>query len=103
MKKETLPKTDKKSSADESFNSNLSARPQGLSSHKHPPDFDPSEKNIDYGEMNLRAAKISGYTDRKGHAVSMSKKDTPGLPTGALTDIGAGRSSVVKKNQSKLP
>jgi hypothetical protein len=40
----------------------------------------------------------------QGHAVSMAKKDVKGSPTGAYTDIGAGRSSVViskKENEQK--
>ena len=60
-----------------------------------------------YGEMNERDAKISGYTDENGHAVSMAKHDVKGSPTGSFTDIGAGRSSVVKKKSemaaSKTP
>lgn len=53
------------------------------------------EGSIDYGNMNERDAKLAGYTDKSGHAVSMAKKDVEGHPTGAYTDVGAGRSSVV--------
>lgn len=51
--------------------------------------------SLEYGEMNEADARASGYTDEQGHAVSMAKKDVKGIPTGALTDIGAGRSSAV--------
>lgn len=56
---------------------------------------------MDYGEMNLEDAKASGYTNEKGEAVSKARKDVPGSPTGAYTDIGAGRSSVVHHHDSK--
>jgi hypothetical protein len=52
---------------------------------------------IDFGKSDLEDAKISGYTDKNGKAVSMAKKDTTGSPTGAYTDIGVGRSSAVHK------
>jgi hypothetical protein len=58
----------------------------------------PDETATDYGDMNLKDAQESGYTDKKGHAVSMAKRDVKGSPTGAYTDIGAGRSSVVHKH-----
>lgn len=53
---------------------------------------------LDYGEMNLQDAIESGYTDEAGQAVDKAKKDKKGSPTGAWTDIGAGRSSVVKRH-----
>lgn len=51
--------------------------------------------SLDYGEMNEADAHDSGYTDSEGRAVSKAKKDVKGDPTGALTDIGAGRSSAI--------
>ena len=72
-------------SPDESLNSNLTAAPH-----------DAPDELIDYGDMNERDARLSGYTDSEGHAVSMARKDVKGHPTNALTDIGAGRSSVVR-------
>jgi hypothetical protein len=57
------------------------------------------ETAFDYGDMNEDDAKASGYTDKKGHAKSMAKPDVKGSPTGAFTDIGAGRSSVVKHSE----
>jgi hypothetical protein len=57
---------------------------------------------VDYGEMNEKDARNSGYIDDQGHAKSMAKKDKPGHPTGAYTDVGAGRSSVVHKESDKL-
>lgn len=83
---------------DDSFNGDLSALPK-----KHHPephystDKELSGKKLDYGRMNLTDAKRSGYTDRKGNAVDMAKKDREGIPTGAYTDIGAGRSSAVRR------
>ncbi|MBC7421206.1 MAG: hypothetical protein H7328_10805 [Bdellovibrio sp.] len=58
-------------------------------------------RTVDVGTMNEKDAKIPGYTDKNGHAVSNAKKDIPGHPTGALTDIGAGRSSVVRTEKEK--
>ncbi len=102
MGKEQISKpSSKPKTADDTFNGNLTAQPQGVSSHKRPPDFDPNEKNLDYGEASLHDAKISGYTDRRGHAVSMAKDDVEGSPTGAFTDIGAGRSSAVRELSHK--
>lgn len=57
----------------------------------------PPEPDRDNRPANLEDAKISGYTDEKGHAVSKARKDRVGSPTGAYTDIGAGRSSAVHK------
>jgi hypothetical protein len=57
--------------------------------------------HIDYGKMNEKDAQESGYTDQNGHAVSLAKKDKPGSPTGAYTDVGAGRSSVVQSEKSQ--
>lgn len=56
---------------------------------------------MEFGEMNLADAKESGYTDENGKAVSKARKDVEGSPTGAYTDIGAGRSSVVHPHGSK--
>lgn len=58
------------------------------------------DKKMTYRKANLEDAKISGYTDENGKAIDMAKPDVKGHPTGALTDIGAGRSSVVKSNPS---
>ena len=73
--------------AEESINDNLSARPHDL------PGAD--EEALEYGDMNLADAQASGYTDANGRAFEMSAKDEVGSPTGAYTDIGAGRSSAV--------
>lgn len=53
-------------------------------------------KKMKYRKANLEDAKISGYTDENGNAIEMAKPDVKGHPTGALTDVGAGRSSVAK-------
>jgi hypothetical protein len=84
--------------ADSSFNGDLDALPK---KHHHPEQRNATEreiagKKLDYGKMNLADAKRSGYTDQDGNAVDMAKKDREGSPTGAYTDIGAGRSSVVR-------
>ncbi len=60
----------------------------------------PGPTRIASPEMNAEDAVTSGYTDKKGHAVSRAKKDVKGSPTGAFTDIGAGRSSVVKSSKT---
>ena len=63
---------------------------------------DPDEAAaFEYGEMNLQDAKESGYTDENGNAVSKARKDVEGSPTGAYTDIGAGRSSAVHHRDDK--
>lgn len=72
-----------------SFNDNLSAKPKTSLSAE--------ENATDFSEMNVKDAKDLGYTDEKGEAVSKSKKDEKGSPTGAFTDVGEGRSSVVKQ------
>lgn len=58
-----------------------------------------SEKQID--RRKLAEARISGYVGKNGKAVSMAKPDVQGSPTGAFTDLGAGRSSVVKPRSRK--
>jgi hypothetical protein len=77
-----------------------------ITARPHDVEAEQTEKNgedlvsdpLDYGNMNLKDAEISGYTDEKGRAVSKSKPEVEDSPTGALTDLGAGRSSVVKKH-----
>jgi hypothetical protein len=53
-------------------------------------------------DANLKDAKTSGYTDENGKAVSKAKSDKEGSPTGAFTDIGEGRSSVVKRHSKDI-
>jgi hypothetical protein len=77
------------------FNGNLSARPKGSGTADEVSPQDSIEDQVDFGEMNAEDAKASGYTDEKGRAVSKAKQDVVGSPTGAYTDIGAGRSSAV--------
>lgn len=79
-------------SQEDSFNAGLTAIPKDLAT-----DVDGLETPIEFGEMNEDDARESGYIDKNGHAVSLAKEDVPGSPTGAYTDIGAGRSSVVHK------
>lgn len=81
-------------SPNDSFNANLDAQPK-----ENRPVEDATDVST---EMNVKDAQESGYTDEKGHAVSMAKKDVKGSPTGGYTDIGAGRSSaVVPKSEQK--
>jgi len=81
---------------DSTINGHLTAQPREVNDDHHVgTEVDLAETNLDYGKMNLKDAKASGYTDKKGHAVSMAVKDPKGHPTGAYTDIGAGRSSAV--------
>lgn len=61
-------------------------------------DADLAATPMDFGEMNERDARESGYTDEDGEAVDLAKKDIEGSPTGALTDVGHGRSGAVKKH-----
>ncbi|KYG66977.1 hypothetical protein AZI86_08115 [Bdellovibrio bacteriovorus] len=85
-------------SPEQTFNSNYTAKPKPRIITQELIEQDGPPEKIDYGTMNLDDAIESGYTDEEGHAVSMAKHDVEGSPTGAFTDIGAGRSSVVKKH-----
>lgn len=81
------------------FNGKLTAKPKSnVASPEGVIDSEGPAATLNYGEMNLEDAIESGYTDEEGHAVSMAKPDKEGSPTGAWTDIGAGRSSVVHKH-----
>ena len=76
----------------ESINSNLDAIPN---------DPDNVEgRQLEYGNMNEKDARASGYTDGNGQAVEKAKPEVKDEPTGAYTDIGAGRSSVVHRNRN---
>lgn len=84
---------------DDSFNGTYTAQPRADIHDEHlatDPNF--VEESPEYGEMSLRDAQLSGYTDKDGKAVSRAKKDINGHPTGAYTDIGHGRSSVVRED-----
>lgn len=101
-KKESVPSQDRRVSITGSFNDNLTARPkEETSADEASADADLAATTMDYGEMTVKDAKDSGYTDRDGKAVDMAKKEIPGRPTGAFTDVGAGRSSAVKKDPKK--
>jgi hypothetical protein len=52
-------------------------------------------------QKKIEDAIVSGYIGRDGKAVSMARRDVEGSPTGAYTDIGAGRSSVVRHHVVK--
>ncbi len=81
---------------DETFNANFTAIPKDVAQGANT-DADQLAGGMDYGDMNPEDAAESGYTDASGHAVDMSRPDVEGSPTGAYTDVGAGRSSVVHK------
>jgi hypothetical protein len=82
----------------QSLNDGFTAQP---TTKPNTPKSPPVETAFDYGDMNEDDARASGYTDKSGHAKDMAKPDVPGSPTGAFTDIGAGRSSVVKHKNSE--
>ena len=87
---------------EESMNENFTAQPSdSLAAADVGANSDLVEGAVEYGDMNLADAKASGYTDDKGNAISKARKDRPGSPTGAYTDIGAGRSSVVHRADDK--
>ncbi len=73
-------------SPDERLNASFTAIPH-----------DALDEEIEYGDMNEKDARESGYTDAEGHAIARARKDVHGSPTNAFTDIGAGRSSAVKR------
>lgn len=79
----------------DTFNNNLSARPKSTSDGINIETDASIEDQVDFGEMNLEDAVESGYVNEDGKAVSTAKSDVTGSPTGAYTDIGAGRSSAV--------
>jgi hypothetical protein len=95
MNKEKIP-SDKEMPKD-SFNANYTAIPKETTpADKASEDPDVVDNNIEYGKMNVRDAKESGYINEKGKAVSKAKRHAHDSPTGAYTDIGEGRSSVVR-------
>lgn len=96
MKKTT--ETSEGLNPEQTFNSNYTAKPKNRALTQELVESEGPPEKIDYGTMNLEDAVESGYTDEEGHAVSMAKPDVEGSPTGAFTDIGAGRSSVVRKH-----
>ena len=88
--------------ADESINNNYTAIPKDSSAGMNLSSEDENiQTQMDYGDMNAKDARESGYIDDKGHAVSMARHDVKGSPTGAYTDVGAGRSSVVHHHDEK--
>ncbi len=82
----------------DSFNRNLSAIPHDTIQVDAAAANPDESAAMEYGEMNAEDAKNSGYTDEKGRAVEKARKNVPGSPTGALTDVGAGRSSAVRRH-----
>jgi hypothetical protein len=90
---------------------NLNSLDGGVTARPH--DLTPAEQAVqgdgsmsidpfDYGNMNEDDARQSGYIGPNGKAVSKSIPDKGGHPTGAYTDIGAGRSStVVTKDEAR--
>lgn len=79
-----------------SFNDNLTALPKDeVSPEDAAANADLASDNLDYGEMSLEDARASGYTDENGRAVDSAREEPVGRPTGAYTDVGAGRSSAV--------
>jgi hypothetical protein len=90
-------------SAEETLNENLSARPGAVPEFPGNAESEMKGSDVEFGEMNLEDAKESGYTDEEGNAISLAKKDRQGSPTGAFTDIGAGRSSAVRSRDSRAP
>lgn len=79
----------------DTFNNNLSARPKSTLDGMDVDSDASIEDQVDFGGASEEEAQASGYTDQDGNAVSKAKPDVEGSPTGAYTDIGAGRSSAV--------
>ncbi len=80
----------------DSLNAGFTAIPKGATSADEA-SADPElvASPMEFGTMNERDARESGYIGKNGRAISKSRADKRGSPTGAYTDIGAGRSSVV--------
>jgi hypothetical protein len=82
---------------DLSLNDGLTAQPKNDASSE-------TETAFDTENASVESARASGYTDAKGRAKDMAKPDKQGSPTGAYTDVGAGRSSAVThKTLEKAP
>jgi hypothetical protein len=64
-------------------------------------DVDLIEEEMEFGKANEKEARESGYVGADGKAVELAKPDVKGSPTGAYTDIGAGRSSVVHQRSDQ--
>lgn len=96
MKNQTPDKDTGTDLGEDGFNGRYTAIPKDVDSSSA--DADLKASPMDFGEMNEADARASGYTDADGEAVDLAKPDVPGSPTGALTDIGHGRSSAVKKH-----
>lgn len=78
------------------FNDNLTALPKDeVSPEAAAANADLASDALDYGEMSLEDARASGYTDEEGKAIDPARQEPVGRPTGAYTDVGAGRSSAV--------
>lgn len=94
---------EKKSSPmpEDTFNGNYSAIPTAADTPNIVTSTDQNPDAVEFGDMNEEDAVESGYTDKNGNAVSSAKPDVEGHPTGAYTDIGAGRSSVVHRQSEK--
>lgn len=58
------------------------------------------ETAFDTDSASVTSARKAGYINGEGEAVEMAKSDVEGSPTGAYTDIGSGRSSVVKSHKT---
>ncbi len=55
------------------------------------------DPEIDAGANSLEDAKISGYTDEQGHAISRARRDETESTVGGYTNITSGRSSAVHR------
>lgn len=62
-----------------------------MTKQKHPA----NDIQVDRGATDLEDAKISGYTDRKGRAISRAIADDTDSITGGYTNITSGRSAAV--------
>ena len=87
--------------SNDKLNSGLTAIPKGAASaDQASADPDLVASDMDFGSTNEQEARESGYIGEDGKAVSKARPNTEGSPTGAYTDVGAGRSSaVVSKNK----
>lgn len=96
-----LRKINRPALPENSFNDEFTALPKETSSFDAAAaDADVSTEVMDYGDLSLEDAMDSGYTDPEGRAVEMALPEIKGSPTGAYTDVGAGRSSAVTKSRS---
>ncbi|MGZ5278521.1 MAG: hypothetical protein ACXWC9_01175 [Pseudobdellovibrionaceae bacterium] len=66
-----------------------------MAKHAANPRRQANDIQVDGGRTPLEDAKISGYTDSKGRAISRAIKDDTESSVGGYTNITSGRSAAI--------